>query len=232
LKQRGARVVSEADPRLMTIVRRHPGVDDIVARGGEPGPHELSAFQGDLPFLLDATDAPPVAIAPLPERLALWRQRLEAAGPAPTIAVTWRAGVLKDGRFTKTAPPAALGQALAGTSATILIVQRAPHAEEMAAFTAALGRDAVDLSAANNDLEDMLALMALADDYVGVSNTNMHLRAAVARPARVLVPFPPEWRWRDAGDESPWFPGMRLYREGARGDWRAALDALARDLAI
>lgn len=228
LKQRGARVVSEADPRLLSLVRRHPGIDAAVPRGGDPGAHDLTAFQGDLPFLLGADEAPPVALAPEPERLNAWRQRLEAAGKPPYVAVTWRAGVVKDGRFTKTAPPAALAQVLAGVAGTILVVQRAPQPDELAAF----GRAAVDLGAANGDLEDMLALMALADRYVAVSNTNMHLRAAVGRPAHVLVPFPPEWRWRDSGDESPWFPGMRLYRENAPGDWRPAIATLARDLMV
>lgn len=226
LKQRGARVVSEADPRLLTLVRRHPGIDAAVPRGGDRGPHDLTAFQGDLPFLLGADDAPPMAITPEPERLDVWRQRLETAGKPPYVAVTWRAGVVKDGRFTKTAPLAALAQALSCVPGTIVIVQRAPQSDELAAF----GGAAVDLSDANGDLEDMLALMALVDVYVGVSNTNTHLRAAVGRPAHVLVPFPPEWRWREAGDESPWFPGMHLYREIAPDDWQPALAALACDL--
>lgn len=226
LKRRGARVVSEADPRLLSLVRRHPGIDAVVPRGGDPGAHDQTVFQGDLPFLLGADDALSAAIAPEPERLDLWRQRLEAAGKPPYIAVTWRAGVVKDGRFTKIVPPAALAQVLSGVSGTIVVVQRVPQTDELAAFS----RAAVDFSAANGDLEDMLALMALVDQYVAVSNTNVHLREAVGRTAHVLVPFPPEWRWRDAGDESPWFPGMRLYREVAPSDWRPALAALARNL--
>ena len=62
----------------------------------------------------------------------------------------------------------------------------------------------------------MLALLALLDDYVGVSNTNMHLRAGVNRTAKVLVPAPPEWRWMAEGKESPWFPGFTVYRQGVR----------------
>ena len=35
-------------------------------------------------------------------------------------------------------------------------------------------------------------VLALLDEYIGVSNTNMHLRAAAGRTARVLVPRPAE----------------------------------------
>ena len=71
--------------------------------------------------------------------------------------------------------------------------------------------------------------MAVVDDYVGVSNLNTHLRAAVGGGMRVLVPFPPEWRW-GLHDRSPWFPAMRVYRQEPGGSWEAALRDLAGDL--
>lgn len=46
----------------------------------------------------------------------------------------------------------------------------------------------------NEDREDLLALLALLDDYVGVSNTNMHLLGSLGKTARVLVPNPPDWK--------------------------------------
>ena len=76
----------------------------------------------------------------------------------------------------------------------------------------------------------MLALLALIDDYVGVSNTNMHLRAGSAEPPRVLMPAPPEWRWMAQGKESPWFPGFSVYRQGYDGNWDSALRELENDL--
>ena len=75
----------------------------------------------------------------------------------------------------------------------------------------------------------MLALLALIDDYVGVSNTNMHLRAAAGKTARVLVPCPAEWRWMASGS-SPWFPGFGIYRQALNGRWEDALTALRRDI--
>jgi hypothetical protein len=93
-----------------------------------------------------------------------------------------------------------------------------------------LKRDVHDLSVASEDLEDMLALLSLLGEYVGVSNTNMHLMAGVGRTARVLIPHPPEWRWTVREGESPWFPGFETYRQQADGDWTPALGRLARDL--
>jgi hypothetical protein len=47
----------------------------------------------------------------------------------------------------------------------------------------------------------------------------------------VLVNFPPEWRWAREGDESPWFPGFRLYRQDATRSWEGALARLQSGLA-
>ena len=47
------------------------------------------------------------------------------------------------------------------------------------ALERALGAPLHDFSAINADLESALAAMDLVDEYVGVSNTNMHLRAGV-----------------------------------------------------
>jgi hypothetical protein len=76
----------------------------------------------------------------------------------------------------------------------------------------------------------MLALLAVLDEYVTVSNTNVHLRAAVGRGSRVLVPHPPEFRWMAAGRVSPWFPDSLIYRQDRAGSWDTAFAALTADL--
>ena len=67
-------------------------------------------------------------------------------------------------------------------------------------------------------------------EYIGVSNTNMHLAACAGRTARVLVPAPAEWRWMRNRASSPWFPGFSIYRQTLQGDWGPAFSALESDL--
>jgi hypothetical protein len=93
-----------------------------------------------------------------------------------------------------------------------------------------LGREIYDFSDVNVRLEDALALMAVLDDYIGVSNTNMHLRAATGRTARVLVTHPGEFRWQVYGDTSPWFPDFTLYRQDVNASWARAFLQLEIDL--
>jgi hypothetical protein len=75
-------------------------------------------------------------------------------------------------------------------------------------------------------------VLSLVDEYVSVSNTNIHLLAGIGRGARVLVPFPPEWRWLRREDRSPWFPDFPVYRQPVSRDWTVPLAALRRDLGL
>ncbi len=195
-------------------------------------------YLGDLPAAVGAVDVrPSVRLAPIPARVAEWRRRLEGFGPPPYLGLTLRAGTdfrqeREFGRdvraLFKEIGVAVLGRALRGRAGTLVSVQRAPLAGEAHALAAASGLPVFDAAAMNNDLEDALALLDVLDDYVGVSNTNTHLRAALGKTAQVFVPFPPEWRWGTAGDESPWFPGFRVLRQTPQRAWDAALARLLR----
>jgi hypothetical protein len=172
-------------------------------------------------------------LSPLPERAQALRDRWAALGPAPHVGLAWRAGEGfrgADETLSKEIPLEALGAALRGVEATWISLQREPRPGESEAFASAIGAPVHDLSAVNRDLEDALAAVSLLGELVGVSNTNVHLREGTGRTSRVLVPFPPEWRWM-AGDDSPWFPGTATYRQSADRGWDAALGLLRADLA-
>ncbi len=236
LRQRGVgRLVYRPSPKIASLLARVPVFDHLAAPEEAPATGDCALSVGDLPRLLGherADQIPtPLALTPLPAQVEAMRERLAAFGPPPYLGVTWRAGIKgQDLGIFKESPLASLAKTLATLPDTVLVLQRNPQPGEIDQFAAALGRPVHDLSALNDDLESMLALLALLDDYVGVSNTNMHLRAAVGKTARVLVPAPPEWRWMAEGKESPWFPGFSVYRQGYEGSWDTAFLELITDL--
>ena len=230
LADRGARITYVPGPKLAGIAARLPFLAGI-RDGRQRLTADIGLWPGDLPWLLDETGPlPPVPLTARPDRVAALRDRLAAFGPPPHVGVTWRAGIAGFNKLSKDIPPEILGAALAGTAGSVAVLQRAPAAGEVDRFAAALGRPVLDLSGLNDDLEAMLAALTLLDRQVAVSNTNIHLAASLGRPASVLLPHPPEFRWLAGGDFSPWFPSCRLYRQTADGDWRTALERLRSDL--
>jgi len=230
LRERGAFLSFAGDARLHPLLGRTGLFESFAADEAESGP--MPILVGDLPALFggeDPTGVATLAIAPKPERLAAWRARMQAAGPRPWIGAFWRAGTpghVVAHALSKELPVASLFAALSRVGGTTFALQRDPGADELDAAAKALGTAVHDLSSANADLEDVLAIAALLDRHVSVSNTNLHLAAAAGAGADVLVPFPPEWRWRQEGD-SPWFPGFRVHRQARGGDWSAALRGVA-----
>lgn len=182
-------------------------------------------------------DPPPtLRISVLEDAATTIRRRLQQYGPPPYTGITWRAGTTArdqigaDWVLSKELPLPALAHALRECPGTLLALQRHPAPGELDHLSATAGKPVHDCTDLNDDLEQMLALLYMIDDYIGVSNTNMHLRAAAGRTARVLVPNPAEWRWMAGGCFSPWFPGFAIYRQAPSGKWQDAMDALANDL--
>jgi len=180
--------------------------------------------------------APSLRVKPLEAQTNNILNLLSHLGPPPYLGLTWRGGTppAEQGAggwlLFKSMPLTLLAPALRDYPGTLISLQRKPTPDEIQVLSALTGRTVHDFTHFNNDLEAMLALLALLDDYVGVSNTNMHLRAMVGRPARVLIPAPAEWRWMYCEGTSPWFPHFTPYRQNLQGDWDEALACLKNDL--
>lgn len=230
LAAKGATLRFAGDARLHQLLLR-TGLFERAAVDVESlrDSRTLEVLAGDLALLSPPGTLPPaLPLAIDRDRGEAMVTRLAKLQPAPRVALAWRAGLPHEGTFTtlyKELPTEAFGAALRGLKATWISVQRNPLPGELAVLSAAIGAPVHDFSDTNANLDDALAVMTLVDDYVGVSSTNVHLRAGAGSTARVLVPFPPEWRWMMRGD-SPWFPGTQVYRQRADGDWGEALRQL------
>ena len=234
LRRRGVVLDLVGDARLEGMLMRtglfehfganNEGVDD------QGRPIVLAA---DLPLLLPADERgafpPPLTLLAEDSRVTQARARLAALGPPPYIGIAWRAGQPKSGpgdSLHKEVPLDRFGAALKDIDATWISIQREPRPGETETLASLFGSPVHDLSACNENLEELLALLSVLDRYVGVSSTSVHLRAGCGGPADVLVPFPHEWRWMAEGD-SPWFPGIRVCRQAASGSWDDAFARLA-----
>ena len=65
--------------------------------------------------------------------------------------------------------------------------------------------------------------------HSGTFFSKTQVRAPMAIGARtwVLLKKVPEWRWGTTGTVMPWYPSMRLFRQGVRGDWSGPVGEIA-----
>ena len=81
------------------------------------------------------------------------------------------------------------------------------------------------------DFSDDAALAMNLDLIISVDTAVAHLAGALAKPVWMLTPNPPDWRWRLQGEDSPWYPTMRLFRQTRPGEWQSVIASVSSALA-
>lgn len=87
-----------------------------------------------------------------------------------------------------------------------------------------------DLSPRLGDLADTADIIRQLDLVITVDTSVAHLAGAMGKAVWVLLPFAPDWRWMPDGENTPWYPSMRLFRQRAPRQWADVIDRVAAEL--
>lgn len=241
LKQADVKITYRASKKLFPLLHSVSDIDNLLDEDASiPTNCDYYFTIDDIPLLLNIDHInkipPPLLLSIDPEKLNKAKNTL-LKYPPPYTAITWRAGTqdarenIKDSQrdLSKIIPFTTLKAMLKPINeknGTVVIVQRNPSANELSKIENMTKQSTVDFSAFNDSLPDMLALLSHMDSYIGVSNTNTHLYAALNKKADVFIPFPPDWRWMAEGESTPWFRDFDLYRQTSDGNWNSAIEKL------
>lgn len=66
---------------------------------------------------------------------------------------------------------------------------------------------------------------------ISVDTAVAHLAGALAKPLFLLITHVPDYRWHQSGQDSPWYPTARLFRQASAGDWDGVVADVAKALA-
>ncbi|QXE90347.1 tetratricopeptide repeat protein [Geomonas subterranea] len=211
--QRGGRVVVRCQiPALKPLLARVPGVAAVYAPADELPPCDWQVQLLSLPHLFGTTleKMPPWRPYLFPEerRAALWSLMLEE-GATLKVGLVWRGGPLPRNRacpFKEFAPLADMP----GVIFYSLQLGEAPDPDLL---------PAVDLAPQIKDFGDTAAILAGLDLLVTVDTAAAHLAGGMGMPVWLLLPYSCDWRWFAEREDSPWYPAMRIFRQGRPGDW-------------
>ena len=230
LKQRGATILCQCSEKIVPLVQRLSCIDMLVPKN-QYVEADYHLILGDCPMILHAYSSrqipPPLPLHPLEKNLVSARESLARAGSPPYIGLTWRGGtsLLDQKLFTDMKAGyreigleefAAGIQPIAGT---MIALQRAPQDEELKQLEQMLGRPVLDLTALNDDLEEMLGVLHEINQYIAVPNTNVYLRSSMQKTSQVLITTTPGFTWLAQGSTSFWYPHAQLHRKKLQEDW-------------
>ena len=232
LARAGAKVVLEVAPALKQLLSEMEGTARVVAQGEALPRFDLHCPLASLPLALKTELASIPAEIPYlaaPERrLERWRARMDALA-RPRIALAWSGNAAHANDRNRSIPLAHLELLWSRTGGSFVSVQR--DVREADAGVLAGATRLVHLGDELSDFADTAAALALADLVISVDSAVAHLAGAMGRPAWVLLPFSPDWRWLLGREDSPWYPTARLFRQPAIGDWQSVIGRLRQELA-
>ena len=111
---------------------------------------------------------------------------------------------------------------------TLLSLQRGPQEAEVNELTGSWRP--VRAEAEDGGIADLASIIAGLDLVITVDTMVAHLAGTLGKPVWTLLPFAADWRWMLDREDSPWYPGMRLFRQPAAGDWASVVNRLLREL--
>jgi tetratricopeptide (TPR) repeat protein len=232
VRQRAKRVVLVVQPALIALLRQAPGIDEIVPKGGSLPPFDAYVPLLSLPHLFAThADTIPASTPYLTidsGLVAKWQTRIDADGLR--VGLNWQGNPQFQRDFLRSIPL----RAFAPVAEVPGVKLHSLHLGPGLAQIVECGFPIVPLSAQFDEslgtfVDTAAAMQAL--DLVITSDTSLaHLAGALGVPVWVLLSANPDWRWREEGDRSAWYPSMRLFRQETLRDWTTPVVAAVKAL--
>ena len=81
------------------------------------------------------------------------------------------------------------------------------------------------------DFSETAAICELLDVVVSVDTSVAHLAAAMGKPTLLLLPFRPDWRWGEKGENTIWYSSCTLLRQPQHDDWESVFKLISPNIA-
>jgi len=216
-----AKVVVECTPPLLPLVKTMPKVSHVFLRGEEPPQwdYHLPLLSAPLLFGTRLDNIP----AEVPYFFVPAMNHPKPRASLPNVGFVWAGNPAHANDLNRSIPYESACNFSGSGVANFFSLQKG-RAEK-------LPEPVYDLSAELDNYYDTARVIAGLDLIVSVDTSVAHLAGALGKPAWLLLPFAPDWRWLLQRNDSPWYPTMRIYRQPKPGDWASVLTQVQGDLA-
>jgi len=166
-------------------------------------------------------------LPPLPQaKLDEWRARL-GAHDRLRVGLVWSGNPLHGNDRNRSTNLRTMSK-IFDARADFYSLQKDPRPEDKAILAEC--SDLIDLTGHLGDFVDTAALISCLDLVVTVDTSVAHLAAALDCPTWIMLPFVPDYRWLLRRDDSPWYPGARLFRQDESRDYARVLARVREEL--
>ena len=228
----GARVTLAAPAALVRLLGQSGlRVVDEHASAGDFDFH-IALLSMPLVFRTDAKTIPAVLpyLAAEPDRVAVWSQKLGPQGFR--IGIAWQGDKARNVDAGRSIPLRHFASLADIPGVRLISLQKNYGTEQLAHLPDGMAVDVLGeaFDAGPDAFVDSAAVMESLDLVITSDTAIAHLAGALGRPVWLALQHVPEWRWQLDRDDSPWYPGMRLFRQQTRGDWSTVFAQMQAEL--
>lgn len=165
-------------------------------------------------------------------RIERWRARLAQLGTGRKVGISWRGGTSRTRRSKRSIDLVHWLPILRCKGCQFVSLQYGEVETEVAALASGYSTPIGHWREAIDDYEETAALVCALDLVISVQTAVVHLAGGLGRVAWVMVPAVPEWRYLQDGENMPWYPSVRLFRQLQAGDWRPVIERVSGELEL
>lgn len=229
LAANGAAVTLMVQPELISLLSDLSGSVAIVPTGEVLSGFDFQCALLSLPYAFGTTLSSIPADVPYLSAdetlVGRWRQRIGDEGFK--IGFAWQGNPNFVGDRGRSIPLHEFAPLAAIPGVRLIALQKGFGAEQVAAVD--FGARIEVLDEPRTFADTAAAMMNL--DLIVTSDTSVaHLAGALARRLFVALRHVPDWRWLLEGDDSPWYPTARLFRQRTVGDWADVFARIATEV--
>ena len=222
----GARVIVACGSRLVSLLRRIPGIDSVVPDDQPPPPTDWHCSLLDVPAVWEHDiDAIPALCPYLPPRV----RKTPVLPPTRQfrVAIVWAGSPLQKYNRRRSCRLEDFAPLLELPGTEFVSFQVGPPTRELNQGWRGLVHDPGD---ALTTLEATADALMEVDLVITVDTMLAHLAGALGRAVWMLLAFAPDMRWMLDRADTPWYPTMRLFRQPKPNDWAPVFGEVRREL--
>jgi Flp pilus assembly protein TadD len=220
IAERGGKPVLVCTPSLVPFLKTLPGVE-VISKCDPLPRYDVWIDQMSLPHVFGTTlDTIPSPSGYLSADPALIAARRASLPPTMRIGLVWGGNPMHRNDHQRTPPAEVFAPLLALPDRHVISLIPDRALPGMVCPARPL-----------TNYAETAALISALDLIVTVDTSVAHVAGALGRPAWVLLPFAPDWRWLLNRNDTPWYDSLRLFRQPAPGDWRSVISSVVAALA-
>jgi tetratricopeptide (TPR) repeat protein/precorrin-6B methylase 2 len=231
VKALGATVLLRVGAVMESVARTFPGVDRVLGPADPTPEFDFLIHPLSLPRVfgtdLESIPAQVPYLQADPELVERWARRLNAV-TGLRVGLVWAGSPAHQKDQYRSIPLSALAPLAELQGVHFVSLQKGAASDEI--INAAPGFEIVNLGPELEDFCDTAAVISQLDLVICVDTAVAHLAGALGKPVWVMVPTPPDFRWMEGREDSPWYPTMRLFRQRRRGEWGDVVDRIKTEL--